>query len=140
MSRLAFVLICLATTAAAQVYEPARGTAERANLMEALRPHAEWALGAPVIFVIDTLRSDGATAFATVEPQRPEGSPIDLDDTPLARRGEDFSFYDGTTMHAIFQKSGETWVAVHWAIGPTDVWWAAPELCEAYGAVLPVAC
>jgi len=140
MWRAIVVLILSVASAAAQVYEPERGTRERSDLMDALRPHAEWNLGRPVEFVITTLRSNGTIAFATVEPQRPGGVAIALEDTPLAARGEDFSFYDGTTMHAIFQKSGATWVAVHWAIGPTDVWWAAPVLCDAYGEVLPIAC
>ena len=36
--------------------EPSRGTADRSELMDAIRPHIEWELGAPVEFVIDQLR------------------------------------------------------------------------------------
>ena len=36
--------------------EPARGTSDRSELMDAIRPHIEWSLGAPIEFVISQLR------------------------------------------------------------------------------------
>ena len=120
---------------------PAKGTAVRDALMDALRPHAEWMLGKPVEFVVTDLRLAGAVAFAKVEPQRPGGGQIDPARTPMAARGEfEPDYFDGMHMEALFQKSGETWVAVHWRIGATDVWYAWDELCRDFRAVIPEVC
>ena len=98
--------------------EPARGTATRSALMDALRPHAEWMLGAPVEFVIHDLRRAGDLAFASVYAQRPGGGEIDIARTRGAATGLlDPEFMDGTSLQALYRKSGDTWVAVHWAIG-----------------------
>ena len=121
--------------------EPARGSADRAALMDALRPHAVWQLGGPVEFVIDTLRVEGRFGFAMVQPQRPGGVGIDLAHSPMGLRDPEIVDYmDGTTMQALYEKSGETWVAVHWAIGATDAWFTAPEFCAAYRPVLADVC
>lgn len=121
--------------------EPARGTATRSALMDALRPHAEWMLGAPVEFVIHDLRRAGDLAFASVYAQRPGGGEIDISRTRGAATGLlDPEFTDGTSLQALYRKSGDTWVAVHWAIGATDVWYADPALCADYVAVIPDAC
>lgn len=120
---------------------PARGTADRAGLMDAIRPHAEWALGAPVQFVVYDLRRWGNLAFASVYPQRPGGQEINMYQTPIYRRGH-FSpdVSDGPGLQALFVKSGQTWVAVHWVIGATDVWYAYGELCAVWRPVIPEVC
>jgi glucose/arabinose dehydrogenase len=41
-------------------------------MMDAIRPHVEFLLGAPVEFVIDDLRVVGKMGFARVSPQRPD--------------------------------------------------------------------
>ena len=66
---------------------------------------------------------------------------IDPQTTPMALRDPDgAAFMDGVDMQALLEKSGDTWVAVHWAIGATDVWFIAPELCAAYRVVLTTYC
>jgi hypothetical protein len=122
--------------------EPARGTALRAALLDAIRPHAEWMLGQPVEFVVEDLRAGLDTGFAILHPQRPGGQAIDLATTPMVRRGGAYEadMMDGTTMHVLYQKSGATWVAVHWSIGATDVWWSDPDLCVTFQAVTPEYC
>lgn len=121
--------------------EPARGSETRRALMDAIRPHAAWNLGAPVEFVVEDLRLSGNIAYASLAPQRPGGGAIDFWQTPLMKRGEiDPEFYDGVWMHVLYQKSGATWVAVHWTIGATDVWWASPEFCRVFQAVTPEFC
>lgn len=120
---------------------PGRGTALRAALMDAARPHAEWDLGAPVEFVVDQLRVSGAVAYAALQPQRPGGGQIDLRRTPLVTRdGNDPEYMDGTHMEVLFHRSGATWVAVAWQIGSTDVWYATPEYCAAFRDVIPEVC
>ena len=148
MRRLIILVLCLvATGLRADYVEPARGTAVRKALMDALRPHAEWMLGAPVEFVIRDLRlAEGQglpfpVAFASVTAQRPGGREIDVRATPGYARGQlDVEFMDGTTLQALYRKSGNTWVAVHWAIGATDVWYADPAFCLEYFSVLPEVC
>lgn len=121
--------------------EPERGSPTREALMDALRPHAEWMLARPVQFVIHDLRLSGSAAFANVTAQRPGGAAIDLDNTPGARRGAfDPDYMDGSSLQALYLKSGETWVAVHWKIGATDAWWYDPALCPDWADVIPEAC
>lgn len=122
-------------------YEPQRGTPLRAALMDALRPHAAWLLGAPVEFVVYDLRVSGDLAFASVYPQRPGGGEIVLSQTPGAARGELYvDDMDGVGMQALYVKSGQTWVAVHWAMGATDVWYSYGPICAIWRPVIAEAC
>jgi hypothetical protein len=132
--------LLLAVQAAA--YEtPAKGSDLRRALVDALRPHAEWMLGAPVEFVVNDLRVAGPLAFGAFAPQRPGGGAIALARTPMAARGEwEPDVMDGIHIEALYRKSGDTWVAVHWQIGATDVWYAWDPLCADYAAVIPEAC
>jgi hypothetical protein len=141
-----FVLLLLGLVLAGPVsaqswQEPARGTPTRQALMDALRPHAMWVLGSPIEFVVHELRQSGKLAFAAVDPQRPGGSQINLRETPGFHRGDlDPDFMDGMTLQALLYKSGDTWVAVEWAIGATDVWFATDPICNTWRAVIPEAC
>lgn len=133
--------LLLAGAVQAQYYEPARGTAERKAMMDAMRAHAEEQLGAPVEFLVYDLRVSGPMGFAAVQAQRPGGGEIDLYATPGFREGTlDPEMMDGTSMQALLRKSGETWVAVHWAIGPTDVWFAYGPFCRRYRPVIEDYC
>ncbi|MCG6884837.1 MAG: hypothetical protein LJE62_13895 [Silicimonas sp.] len=121
-------------------FEPERGTKLRSELMDAIRPQAEAELGAPVQFVVDTLRVDGNVGFAALEPQRPGGVRIRWEDTQMAARGEGKATYDGKTIHVLYAFDGAAWGVTVWTLGATDVWWANPQLCETYGPVTPEAC
>ncbi|MGH1331250.1 MAG: hypothetical protein ACRBBK_10235 [Paracoccaceae bacterium] len=135
-------LVCAALPGAAQEsYEPARGSELRADLMSALRPHAEWAFAAPVQFIIHDLRISGDVAFASISAQRPDGSPIDLHQTPLAAQSPEWiEDMDGATLQALLEKSGRVWVAVHHEIGATDAWWDGDPFCAKWGVVMPGHC
>lgn len=120
---------------------PARGSADRSAMMDAIRPHAEWKLGAPVEFVVRELRVQGSAGLAIVDPQRPGGGRIDPYRTPMATRdGEDPGYMDGLRIYALLWREDRTWVMVHWAIGPTDVWFANPDYCGRWAAVMPEYC
>jgi len=138
----ALAIALIAVPAEAQnYYEPARGTQLRADLMDALRPHVEWSLGSPVEFVIRDLRVSGDVAFAQVMPQRPGGGEIDLATTPMVLRdGVSIGFIDGVWTQALYVRSGRQWVAVHHAIGATDVWYAWSGYCEIWAVVIPEVC
>lgn len=137
---LAAIAALIATPALAWE-EPARGTDLRADLMDAIRPLMEWHLDAPIEFVVHQLRVAGDRGFVSAYAQRPGGVPIDMDATPMAARGEYIpEVSDGTTVQALLQRSGRMWVAVHHAVGATDVWYADPVFCPGWGAVLPDIC
>lgn len=119
---------------------PARGTPLRSDLMDAVRPHAEWILGPDVVFVVDDLRVSGKVAFASLGPVRPGGREITRDEIPR-REGWDNPFdWDGVQMQVLYQLSGETWVAVHHVMGATDVWWSHPDFCPIWHPVIPEFC
>ncbi len=122
-------------------YEPRRGTAERKALMNALRPLAEDDLGAPVEFVVHDLRVSGDRAYAAVQPQRPGGKEIALEDTPGYFRG-DFSedTMDGTNIHVLYARKGETWVVMEYSVGAMDVWFAGEPFCSSWGPVIAEFC
>ena len=121
--------------------EPARGTPLRADLLDSIRPLLEWHLGPPVEIVLQSLRVQGDRAFVSGYAQRPGGTPIDMAHTPMARRGEYWpDVSDGTTIQALLQQSGRMWVPVHWAVGATDVWFMADELCAGWRPVLTDIC
>jgi len=118
--------------------EPARGSAERRALMDAVRPHVENMLGAPLEFVVGRLRREGNVAFAMLSPQRPGGGRIDLSRSPVVLR--DGYYPDNTDVQVLYRRSGTTWVAVHWSVGATDVWFSSPEFCREWRVVLPEYC
>lgn len=121
--------------------EPKRGSDLRQDLMDAIRPIAEWEMGKPVVFVVEDLRVAGDVAFAGLQPARPSGKPISVWDTRMSRGdGFDPEFVDGTFMYVLFQRSGRMWVASQWSIGATDVWFADPDLCGIFRAVTPEFC
>src|SRR2546422_805860 len=66
--------------AAAQATPP-RGSALRAELMDALRPTVMAEIGGPIEFVVTDLRVMREWAYAYVRPQRPGGTPIDWSGT-----------------------------------------------------------
>ncbi len=103
--------------------EPARGTETRKALMDAIRPHADWALGAPIEFVVLELRRSGDLAFAMLEAQRPGCAAIIASQTPIVQREEAESWMDVEQVQVLYRKSGDTWVAVHFGFGATDAWW-----------------
>jgi hypothetical protein len=121
--------------------EPARGTPLRADLLDAIRPHLEWQLGAPVEIVVHQLRVAGDLGFVSAHAQRPGGVAIDMAATPMARRGEYWpEVSDGTTIQALLQRSGRMWVAVHHAVGATDVWYSSAEFCGPWRPVIADVC
>ena len=114
----------VANSGLAAAVTPARGTATRKSILDALRPKMESMLGAPVQFVVRHLKMDGDFAFAIVDSQRPGGLPIRPEETTLA---DDWEFMDGLTTYALMARSGGRWALVASVTGPTDVaywgWW-----------------
>ena len=133
--------LCLAGPVAAEYYEPARGTDERKAMLDAIRAHAEEQLGEPIEFLVYELRAKGSKGFAALRAQRPGGGAIDLFATPGFKEGTiDPETMDGSSMQALLRRSGDTWVAVHWAIGATDVWFSYGPFCRRYHSVIEDYC
>jgi hypothetical protein len=122
-------------------FEPAPGSAERENLLDAIRPLAEWSFDPPVRFVVKAMRVSGDVAFVDVVAQRPDGTSINPATSPVVLRdGELAELVDGPNLQALLQKSGRMWVAVQHAVGATDAWYSAEELCAIWTPVLPEFC
>ncbi|MEZ5839909.1 MAG: hypothetical protein R3D02_05620 [Hyphomicrobiales bacterium] len=107
--------------AIARAYTPPRGSAERKAILDTLRPRVEREIGAPVEFVVSTIRVDGDWAFVSVTPQRPGGQPIDWTRTRYADAWR--SDFMSDVIQALFQRRGRGWKIVEFAFGPTDVPW-----------------
>jgi|GEM_PF-481795 len=129
LARIFLCLTCFAlppVVAQAQaLHEPARGTAERSQILDAVRPLMEARLGAPVEFVVSWLRSGSGWAFAGLAPQRPGGEPINLRDTVFAGQAE---YMDGLQTYALLRFQNSRWNIIDFAIGPTDVFWQGDPL------------
>lgn len=118
---------------------PARGSADRAALMDAIRPTVHSDLGFPVEFVIDAARVDGLAAFVMVRPQHPGGRKISFAETLLSPESADFIDTSLATQ-ALLRRINSGWSVAAIAIGATDVWWADPAYCAEFARVIPEVC
>lgn len=121
-------------------YEPQRGSAERRELMNAIRPKAEEIFGAPVEFVIHQLRVSGNRAFASVRAQRPGGGEIHIRSTPGWQSGYFLPDADWTGGQALLVRTGAGWAPSQVLFGATDVWWSEPKACSEFRAVIADVC
>lgn len=112
---------------AQDAYEPARGTAERKEVLNAVRPMVETRLNPPVEFVVDWMRVTQGWAFVSVAPQRPGGAAIDLRQTTYAGQAE---YMDGVQTYALLKYQYARWNLVDFVIGPTDVFWIGDPLYD----------
>ena len=120
---LATLLLASARAAGAQgrPHTPARGSAERQALMDALLETVRRELGKPAIFEVNELRVLGDWAFADVSPRNPDGTPLDYRGTPMEEAQREGVAGDG--MYALLRRQNGRWRVVRHAIGPTDVAW-----------------
>jgi hypothetical protein len=102
-----------------QASPSAVATSERKAILQVLRRPVEKRMGAPVTFVVTTLRTDRKWAFIQAEPQRPGGKRIN------GRRlyGADWGNMDGLTTTAILRKGPRGWTIVESRVGATDAWY-----------------
>lgn len=116
------LVVPAAKVATAGVEEIGRGDSRRQAILDALRIPVSGELGAPIEFVVETLRVDGAFAFAEVSAQRPGGEAIDISRTRYAE-AEAEGMFGGPTVYALLQQSAGAWMVLTYVIGPTDVAW-----------------
>ncbi|MEO0978930.1 MAG: hypothetical protein AAFY24_16805 [Pseudomonadota bacterium] len=111
--------------AAQSVYEPPRGSAERRDILNAIRPMIEVRVGPPVEFVVSWMRSGAGWAFVNVNPQRPGGAKIDPFLTTFASQAD---YMDGLSTYALLRFQYDRWNLVDFVVGPTDVFWQGDPL------------
>jgi hypothetical protein len=103
------------------LHTPAKGSEERAQIMDAARVPVVAEIGQPVVFVVDILNSDGTWAYLNGRPQNPDGSEIDYANTPLADAMA-MGIMSREVM-VLLHHEGKGWVVVEYFMGPTDVAW-----------------
>jgi hypothetical protein len=131
LAAIALVLFCSAIVAAqsggklsgapasTKPYTPARGSAERKAIIDALRIPVEKQLKQPVIFRIDQLRVQKGWAFLQGMPQTPDGGEIDYTGTVYQEAIEEGAFDGG--VFALLRNEKGKWRVVQYVIGATDV-------------------
>jgi hypothetical protein len=118
----AVVMMALRGPALALTFrEPAKGSTERAAIMDTLRPAVEAEMRGPVEFVVTTIHVTPNWAFVRVEPQRPGGGVIDPEQTGFAG---DTDMMDGLTVYALMGFQAGRWNLIDHMVGPTDVGYA----------------
>ena len=115
------LMTCVPISATAEILHPARGTKLRKDLLDALRPIVEYQMGGPVEFVVERMNVSRDTAFLVVNPQRPGGKAISLDETLFHA---DANLMDGLTVFALAIRRRDRWSVIEHVTGPTDVAYA----------------
>lgn len=123
-----FLPLTSMASVAADIRHPARGTAERKEILNSIRPILEARVGKPVEFVVSWLRVYKEWAWVSVDPQRPGGGAINPG-SPTYRMWEG---QDGLGTYVLLKHAYGRWNVVDFAIGPTDVFWQGDPLYEQF--------
>jgi hypothetical protein len=106
-------------------YTPEKGSAERKAILDALRVPVERELKQPIVFVSDNFKVQGAWAFVSGTPQKPNGDVPNYKGTKYAEAENDGAF--DNNFFALLKKTAGKWRVTTYAIGCTDVcytdWW-----------------
>jgi hypothetical protein len=129
LKKTVFSLLIVLTSAVAafaqNVYTPAKGSAERAAILNTLRVPVEIELRQKINFAIDVFKIQGNWAFVSGEPQNSSGGRPNYRGTPY-QEAMDAGAFDNN-FFALLRKTGGKWKVVARAIGCTDVcyatWW-----------------
>jgi hypothetical protein len=117
-----FALVLTTSAAAQSVFQPARGTQLRTQLLEAVRGVFETETNGSVEFVIRRLNVLGDWAFGDVQLRRPGGGQIDWRKTKYA---DDFvaGVFDPGGSFFLLHRAGTVWKVTEYSTGPTDIVW-----------------
>ena len=113
-----FGAVVVSPALAGSVYTPGRGDPDRKDILNSIRPRIEIEMRGPVEFVVRALNVLDDWAFAVLDPQRPGGRKIRIEDTIHAA---DADFMDGLTVYALSRRTSGGWRLVESVTGPTDV-------------------
>ena len=114
----------LATSVSAQtVHTPEKGSAERTAILNTLRVPVERELKQKIVFNLEHFRVAGNWAFLGGDPQSPGGGRPNYRATPY-QEAIDADVFDNN-IFALLRRTGTKWRVVTYAIGCTDVCYAA---------------
>jgi hypothetical protein len=111
----------LAPSDAGVVTIPPQGSPERTAILNGLRPMVIAEVGAPVEFVVGTIRVVGEWAFVEARPQRPGGGEIFYVYTRYQAAVDAGAFDD--TVTALLRQTPAGWLVYEYNLGATDVTW-----------------
>ena len=118
LAAIAVMLATMTVAFAGELHEPAKGSAERKAILDAIRPAIEAQMRTEVEFQINVILSDGEWAFVSANPQHPGGGEIDMEKTAFAGKSD---MMDGLTTYALVRYVKGRWNHIDDIIGPTDV-------------------
>jgi hypothetical protein len=125
LTLIVLLVVFIATASAQDVEHPAKGSAERAVLLDTLRPSIEKELKQKVVFVIYRMNIQGSWAFVDGRLRTPSGKVPNWKNTPYAQAESYGAQSDGIS--ALLKRTGKRWRIIEKAIGCTDVcyvdWW-----------------
>lgn len=125
ISVLSLLFIIALGVSAQSVYTPARGSAERKAILDALRIPVERDLKQRIVFNTDNFSVTGTWAFVGGDPQTPSGGRPNYRNTRYWAAVRDDMF--DNNFFGLLRKTGGKWRVVTYAIGCTDVcyadWW-----------------
>ena len=102
-----------------QALTPAKGSAERKGILDALRVPVQRELNTKVQFKIDSIKTQSGWAFIRGVPQQTSGAKIDYSKTKYAEQVRQGMFDDW--IGALLRKKNGKWTVVTYVIGATDV-------------------
>jgi hypothetical protein len=115
-----FIVFAFASGALAQsAHTPAKNSAERTEILNALRVPVEKKLKQKISFSVSHFKVGRNWAFLSGEPQNARGGRPDYRKTPY-RDAVDSGAFDNN-IFALLKKTGGKWTVVTYAIGCTDV-------------------
>ena len=118
-------LLACGGVAAQNAHTPEKGSAERKEILDALRVPVERDLKQPIIFAIDNFNVTGNWAFVAGSSQTPDGGRPDFTHTKYADAIK-YGAFDNNVF-ALLKKQAGKWKVVTHLIGCTDVcyatWW-----------------
>lgn len=121
---LAIIASCVPAISQA-VHTPEKGSAERKDILDALRIPVEKQLKQKIVFAAEHFNVAGNWAFVGGDPQVPGGGKPDYRGTGF-QKAIDADMFDNN-FFAILKKTAGKWKVVTYAIGCTDVcyadWW-----------------
>ena len=115
-------LLTVSEAAAQQIIQPGRGSALRAEVLDAARPVFVRETNGPVEFVVRRLNVMGNWAFGDVRLQRPGGTPIDWTRTKYGE-GLRAGMFDPSGSFFLARRTAAGWSVLEFAMGPTDIAW-----------------
>jgi hypothetical protein len=113
------LLVSSMPAAAQTIHTPARGSAERRAILDALRPSMEAKFRSRIEFVPSVLCVQGTWALVFADGQRPGGGELPW------RNAMDPEWHEtgGHEISAVLRFRNGRWNLVESAIGATDVWY-----------------